>query len=70
MTTNVGMLDRLLRIVIGFALLAFALGYFYPATGWNWVGWIGIVPIATALFGYCPAYTLFGVSSRAARSGP
>ncbi len=60
---NVGMLDRLARIVIGIALLAFALGYILPGTGWNWVGWIGVVPILTALLGWCPAYTLFGISS-------
>ncbi|MGE0340441.1 MAG: DUF2892 domain-containing protein [Xanthobacteraceae bacterium] len=60
---NVGMLDRLVRIVIGIALLAFALGYILPGTGWNWVGWIGVVPILTALLGWCPAYTLFGISS-------
>lgn len=60
---NVGMLDRLARIVIGIALLAFALGYILPGTGWNWAGWIGVVPILTALLGWCPAYTLFGISS-------
>jgi len=60
---NVGLLDRLVRIAIGIALLAFALGYILPATGWNWLGWIGVVPILTALLGWCPAYTLFGFSS-------
>lgn len=60
---NVGFLDRLVRIVVGVALLAFALGYILPGTGWNWLGWIGVVPILTALLGWCPAYTLFGISS-------
>jgi hypothetical protein len=45
-------------------LIAFALGYIAPGTGWNWVGWIGLVPIVTALFGFCPAYRLFGMSTR------
>jgi hypothetical protein len=45
-------------------LLAFALGYLAPGTGWNWLGWIGAVPILTALFGTCPAYSLFGMSTR------
>ncbi len=60
---NVGMADRVARIVLGLALLAFALGYIFPATGFNWLGWIGVVPILTALIGWCPAYTLFGVTT-------
>ncbi len=63
MTTNIGTIDRVLRIIAGIALIAFALGYIYPGTGWNWVGWIGVVPILTALLGNCPAYTLLGVST-------
>jgi len=58
MKTNVGKLDKILRIVGGVALIASAvMGYFTP-----W-GWIGIVPLATALLGWCPAYRLFGISS-------
>jgi len=64
MTVNVGMFDRAARLVVGIALLAFALGYLAPGTGWNWLGWIGIVPILTALLGNCPAYSLFGCSTR------
>jgi hypothetical protein len=58
MITNVGTIDRILRVIAGVALLAFALGYIVPATGWTWVGWIGAVPILTAVFGTCPAYTV------------
>jgi sulfite exporter TauE/SafE len=61
---NVGLFDRLARIVVGVALITFALGYLAPGTGWNWVGWIGVIPIATALFGFCPLYSALGVSSR------
>jgi hypothetical protein len=64
MSVNVGMLDRIARVVVNAALIAFALGYIAPGTGWNWVGWIGVVPILTALFGICPAYSLFGLSTR------
>jgi hypothetical protein len=64
MSVNVGTLDRIARIVLGIALIAFALGYVAPGTGWNWVGWIGVLPILTALFGTCPAYSLFGLSTR------
>jgi hypothetical protein len=64
MSVNVGMVDRIARIAIGLALIAFALGYIAPGTGWNWLGWIGVVAIATALIGNCPAYSVFGVSTR------
>ena len=35
-----------------------------PGSGWNWLGWIGVLPILTAVFGTCPAYALFGYSTR------
>jgi len=61
MKPNMGNLDRSVRIIAGLALLAFALRLGFPDTGWNWLGWIGVVPIATALFRYCPAYDLVGI---------
>ena len=64
MTVNVGSFDRLARLIVGAALIAFALGYIAPGTGWNWVGWIGVIPILTALLGTRPAYSLFGWSTR------
>jgi len=64
MTVNVGSFDRLARLILGAVLIAFALGYIAPGTGWNWVGWIGVIPILTALFATCPAYKLFGWSTR------
>ncbi len=67
MTTNVGGLDRMLRIVVGLALLTFAVTGL-PATGYNWLGWIGIVPLATAFLRWCPAYTLLGISTCGVRS--
>jgi hypothetical protein len=63
MTANIGTIDRILRVIAGIALMAFAAGYIFPATGWNWLGWIGVVPVVTALFGTCPAYTLLGTST-------
>ena len=63
MTANVGSADRIIRILIGAALIAFALNLVFPNTGWNWLGWIGVVPILTALFGYCPAYSVFGMTT-------
>ena len=61
MRPNVGTLDRIARIVIGLILLAYAVKLGFPNTGWNWIGWIGVVPILTAFFRYCPAYTLIGI---------
>ncbi|WP_245164999.1 DUF2892 domain-containing protein [Stappia sp. 28M-7] len=61
-TTNVGSADRIARIVVGVALIAFAL--FGPAEiTWKWIGWIGVVPLLTAFLKWCPAYTLFGVNT-------
>jgi len=64
MRMNVGMIDRILRVIVGLALLAFAIPIGFPNTGWNWIGWIGVVPLLTAVFGYCPAYSVFGTSTR------
>jgi hypothetical protein len=52
---NIGTTDRAIRGVVGIALIALAItGNLTP-----W-GWLGIVPLATALLSWCPAYTLFG----------
>jgi hypothetical protein len=64
MTMNVGTLDRAIRIVLGLVLIAFAIPIGFPSTGWNWIGWIGVVPILTALVGTCPGYSVFGFSTR------
>ncbi len=63
MTANVGTIDRAIKIVVGVLLIAFALRLGFPETGWNWIGWIGVIPIVTAIFGYCPAYSLIGLST-------
>jgi hypothetical protein len=63
MLANVGTVDRALRFVLGLVLIAYAIPIGFPQTGWNWVGWIGAVPILTALFSFCPAYRLFGMST-------
>lgn len=58
MKTNVGGIDRILRIVFGLALIALTL----TGTIGVW-GWIGVVPLATAALGFCPLYTVLGFSS-------
>lgn len=58
MKINVGSIDRILRIIAGLALIALA------ATGTVGVwGYIGIVPLLTGIFKFCPAYTLLGMST-------
>ena len=64
MTANVGTIDRIARVVIGIALIAFALGFIAPGTNWAWIGWIGVVPLLTAAFATCPAYSIVGCSTK------
>lgn len=58
MTKNIGTVDRTLRILAGLALIALAA----TDTVGLW-GWIGVVPLATALVGWCPAYKLLGITT-------
>jgi hypothetical protein len=57
MERNVGGIDRVLRIVAGAGLVAWALLGDGPYHLW---GWIGVLPLATGLLGWCPAYMPFG----------
>ncbi|MCP5372361.1 MAG: DUF2892 domain-containing protein [Hyphomicrobiales bacterium] len=59
MQQNVGTIDRALRIIVGLALIAFAI--FGPESAYKPWAWIGVVPLLTALVGFCPAYRLFGL---------
>lgn len=58
MKANVGGIDRILRIVVGLVLIALTL----TGTIGVW-GWIGVVPLATGLFGFCPLYTVLGMNT-------
>ena len=58
MKANVGTIDRVLRIAGGLALIALA------ATGTVGVwGYIGIVPLLTGVFRFCPVYPLLGMNT-------
>ena len=59
--TNVGGIDRGLRIAVGAALLAAF--FMFPDASWRMWTLIGIVPLATGLIGNCPAYSLIGLST-------
>ncbi|MCG8563256.1 MAG: DUF2892 domain-containing protein [Hyphomicrobiales bacterium] len=56
MTANVGTLDRVLRVVVGLALIS--LVFVGPQTLW---GLVGLVPLATAAIRFCPLYRLLGI---------
>ncbi len=58
MAKNVGGLDRAARIVVGLGLIG--LVFAGPHTPW---GWLGLIPLSTALMGWCPLYRVFGISS-------
>ncbi len=58
MKTNIGTIDRVIRILFGLGLIA--------ATALGLIGiwgWIGVVPLATGLFRFCPLYSLLGLNS-------
>ena len=60
MQTNVGGIDRVIRIIAGLALLSLL---FILEGNARWWGLIGLVPLGTGLIGWCPAYIPFGISS-------
>ena len=58
MKANTGTVDRALRVIVGLVLVGLAAA----GTIGVW-GWIGVVPLATGLIGFCPAYTVLGIST-------
>ena len=59
MSINEGTVDRAVRILVGVVLLS--LVFLGPKTAW---GYLGVVPLLTGLVGVCPAYRLFGLSTK------
>jgi hypothetical protein len=62
MAANVGGIDKIVRIVAGAGLIGATVAGMLPV----W-GYIGIVPLATGLLNWCPAYTLFGMNTCATK---
>lgn len=58
LTNNAGTADRIIRVVLGLGLISLA--FFGPQTPW---GWLGLIPIGTALMGWCPLYSLLGINT-------
>lgn len=57
MKQNVGGVDRTLRIIVGLVIIA--AGFYFQ----SWWGAVGIIPLLTGSMSWCPAYSLFGISS-------
>lgn len=57
MKTNVGFIDRVIRVIVGCALLG--AGYYFH----SWWGLVGLLPLLTAAFGFCPAYLPLGLNT-------
>lgn len=60
MKTNVGNLDRTLRVLFGIALLSLL---YFGKGQLKWLGLVGIIPIATGLMRFCPLYSAFGINT-------
>lgn len=58
MIKNIGSPERLIRILVGLALIAIV--FVGPKTIW---GWVGVVPLLTGLIGWCPPYKLLGINT-------
>lgn len=63
MKSNVGGIDRILRIVVGLVLI----GLTVTGTIGVW-GWLGVVPLATGAIGWCPPYAIFGWNTCATKT--
>jgi Protein of unknown function (DUF2892) len=60
MKMNVGTIDRIVRVILGIGLLSVV---FLAEGPMRWWGLIGILPLATAFVGWCPAYSIFGMNT-------
>ncbi|WP_024954227.1 YgaP family membrane protein [Sulfurospirillum arcachonense] len=63
MKSNVGKIDRVVRVLVGLGLIAFAY------LGQQPLAYIGVVPAITGLLGFCPAYCIFNVNTTCNKDG-
>ncbi len=66
MKKNIGFTDKVVRWVIGLSLLSII---FWVHSPWRWIGLIGFIPLIIGSVGYCPIYSIFGIST-ACKSKP
>lgn len=59
MKANIGSADKIIRIIVGLVLIAMV--FVGLQTPW---GWLGVIPLATAFIGVCPAYSILGIKTR------
>ena len=55
---NEGTVDRVVRIVLGLAILS--LVFIGPQTVW---GWVGVIPLMSGFLGICPLYRVLGMNT-------
>jgi hypothetical protein len=58
MKLNQGAVDRVLRVLVGIAILSLA--FVGPKTPW---AYLGIVPLLTGIVGFCPLYAILGINT-------
>lgn len=66
MNPNVGSADKVVRIIVGLALVSL---FFVLEGGARWLGLIGVVLIATAIINFCPLYKILGLSTTGSKAG-
>ena len=59
MKINQGNIDRVIRVIVGVALLSLL----FTDSPYKWFGLIGLIPLLTGITGFCPGYALFGMST-------
>jgi hypothetical protein len=65
MKTNIGNIERGIRILAGLILIALA-----ATNTVGWWGWLGVVPLATGLLGWCPPYAMLGINTCSSKKAP
>lgn len=58
MKQNIHNIERIVRVIVGLGIIS--LVFIGPQSAW---GWLGVIPVATGIIGWCPPYALFGFST-------
>ena len=60
MKSNEGSLDRIIRVILGLIVLSL---WFVLQGNAQYLALIGLIPLITALLGWCPLYSIFGINT-------